>query len=178
MAVFYKLAHRFLYNFRGLKAGIAIAIIASIYYVEDERRRSVGRDLVRETRCSIQLKEIDVAVNRFASMHNGKLPSMLQQLGDLPNPPSPALLVCPASDCVAAHSWSTVGKNNTSYLYMGAGLSRSDSPDSIVLLELAGNHGDRCHILLLDGRVLMVNIAELQQYCRRDNGGARKRGHS
>lgn len=105
--------------------------------------------------CGTNLSTLGKAMLIYANDYKDALPLKWDdfKLAEVPD----SLMVCPAV------------KTKGSYIYRGAGLTTSASPDLVIIYDKKGNHPDGRNVLFLDSRVEWVTEKRFQALIRQDN---------
>lgn len=135
---------------------LALAIV-SAWLLAGGVRRSITNGAA--VKCASHLRNIGIAIGKYAAVHNGDYPADLSTLylHSTTEARRPEIYVCPGTDERAATGAAphVVARNivhgHVSYLYVGGGL-RSDAGDDVVLaLDLPSNHDHFVQVLFADG---------------------------
>ena len=106
--------------------------------------------------CGTNLSTLGKAMLIYSNDYADALPLKWDdfKLAEVPD----SLMICPAV------------KTKGSYIYRGAGLTTSASPDLVIIYDKKGNHGDEGrNVLFLDSRVEWVTEKRFQELIRQDN---------
>lgn len=123
-------------------------------------------------KCSSNLRQIGYALSAYADAHSGRFPPDLATLAAASDLTSAAFVCASSNDTPAVidkpSDWAAAfapDKYQLSYVYVAAGLSKSDlTPESVLLGENPGNHlGEGMNILFGDLHVEWFPKAEGQR---------------
>lgn len=123
-------------------------------------RLGMGPDQAADTAksdCRRNLQVISEHIHQYAEAHAGDLPDQLDDVTGL----TPTELWCPRGltrITMEANRGSSQAMNvpHSDYTYWGKGLTVADPPNTILLTESLGNHGDGMNVLYVDGVVEFV----------------------
>jgi len=150
-----------------ISAVIAVIVIIAIILPPS----GVVREKACRISCASNLKQIGLALQQYAIDNNGYYPSEngvagFKMLVDGNYLTCMQLFICPRphdSDRKIARKLCEPGESfteeNVSYLYLGAGLKQSDSPELALAADKPNMHQNFGNILFLDGRVIMYSDA-------------------
>ncbi|MCY2954737.1 MAG: hypothetical protein NTU53_22630 [Planctomycetota bacterium] len=135
-----------------------------------ESPRERGLALANQVKCASNLRQIGQGIMLYANDRGGKFPPRLEVLitdVDL----NPEVFVCPASNDKRATGPTTQAmlaelgkKGHCSYVYLGAGMTTSVPPDTVVAYEILDHHEKaRINVLFGDGHVEWVVKAEAER---------------
>jgi prepilin-type processing-associated H-X9-DG protein len=124
--------------------------------------------------CQSHQKNIGHAIATYANANNGQYPPNLGALVE--NLESPIVFTCPNADKHIPENWQDMTveqrtewvNKNTSYVYLGAGLTtQTATPETIVLHDRENRHqGEGMNLLYGDGRVQFVPVQQAKQAIR------------
>ena len=123
------------------------------------------RDAANEIKCRNNLSQLSIAMQQYANANGGKFPD---QLADLVQYGAPGnAFVCPTDDKQPPSGSpqamaSQISGGQTSYTYVGNGVTTAAPSDTIVLYEPLGNHKHGMNVLFSDGHTQFLNKAEAQ----------------
>jgi len=112
----------------------------------------------KRANCRNQLKQIGLALDAYAKSNNGYFPSGkgvagMEMLRSQSYISDYKLFICPTTGAASGSDNAPLNDANCSYIYLGAGLSTKDSPDSPILMDKPDNHTKYGNILFVDGHV-------------------------
>lgn len=143
-----------------------------------------GRDPHGDTRalvqCGSNMRQIGSAILLYSNENQGRYPDRLEQL-ILTQEISADLFVCPRTDDDASRGQTTravadglAAGGHLSYVYVGAGLTVSCDPATVVLYEPLANHaGEGMNVLFGDGHTEYLRPAEAREILDRVAAGER-----
>ena len=116
-------------------------------------RQKLGTDLEEKLArcCRDQVKQIALAMHRYAKTHDGHFPDRPSQLKPYVGGSGPHLFICPASDTrltPGKDGWAAIDRK-TSYVLVPD--KTQQNPGEIVLYEKGHNHGRMRVVLYGDG---------------------------
>ncbi len=114
------------------------------------------------------MRQIGLAVQMYANDHGGQFPERLEDLLPAGIDITPEVFVCPSSSDTPATAPTTQQSatrmssepGHLSYVYLGKGLTDKAGADVLLAYEPVGHHGDKSHLLFVDGRVEFVPNAK------------------
>ncbi len=126
-----------------------------------------SRELANRIKCASNMRQIGLAMLLYANENKGAYPPRLQDLV-LTQQISAECFVCPSSNDTkaAGNTPAQVAANmpagtHISYIYLGKGLIDGADPETVVLYEKPGNHGqDGMNFLFADGHVEFLNAQQ------------------
>lgn len=157
-----------LWNFGVLNRAFPNAgIPKSVWYEEYEKRQLESLQQKQgQEKCQANLKLIYAALTKYAQGHGGNYPADFGQLiteGLMPV----GQVICPASGtqspaeaekAVDKAQWALV---NSSYVYMGKGLTTQSNPKYVLIHDKPVNHKDGVHVLGVDGQIEFLTLSKL-----------------
>jgi prepilin-type processing-associated H-X9-DG protein len=130
-----------------------------------------ARETANRVKCASNERQIGLAILLYSNENKGKYPP---DLGTLLRTQDITIdvFVCPTSDDAVPAGVRTGGMDaqvkwvneNSSYVYVGAGMNFNAAADTVVLYEKTGNHGeDGMNFLYGDGHVEWQSMEVAQQ---------------
>ncbi|HSU66950.1 MAG TPA: DUF4190 domain-containing protein [Tepidisphaeraceae bacterium] len=138
-----------------------------------------AREMANRVKCAANMRQLGTAMMMYANNNNGHFPDKFEDVLQASPDLSAATFVCPSDDklppsttSVQTEEHDIASGKHCSYVYIGADLTSSASPDTVLLYEPLTDHRNQgINVLFADGHVEFLATKEAQSIIKQHGAG-------